>query len=74
MKFAARLSMFFLPGPAMASSTCNVDTYRPVNGATAEQSGGVVSLTWEGESNEQLLIKQAQHQALPGLHDRLIVV
>ncbi len=39
---------------AAQSMTCDLGSYKPVNGVTASQSGGEVSLTWEGESNEQL--------------------
>lgn len=67
MRFAALFSLFFFPGLAMASSTCKVDTYKPVSGVTIEQSSGAVSLTWEGESNEQLQIKQVQPPALLGV-------
>ena len=34
--------------------TCDLGSYKAVTGVTAEQSGGVVSLTWRGESNEDL--------------------
>ena len=56
-----------LPGVAAAQSTTyDLGSYKPVNEATVEQSGDLVSLTWEGEPNGQLLIKQAQPSALPG--------
>jgi hypothetical protein len=67
MKIAALFSLFFFPGLAMASSTCKVDTYKPVSGVTIEQRSGAVSLPWEGESNEQLQIKQVQPPSFAGV-------
>lgn len=39
---------------AMASTTCKVEGYKAVAGITMEQSGGAVSLTWQGESGAEL--------------------
>lgn len=48
-------TLILLSSVAVAQQvTCDLGGYKPVTGATAEQSGGVVSLTWQGESNEEL--------------------
>ena len=74
MKFAALFSLYFFPGLAMASSTCNVNTYKPDSGVMMESSSGVVSPTSEGESNEQLLIKTGVTRLCRGLHNHFFVV
>jgi hypothetical protein len=49
------LSFAMLAGVAAAqTSTCDRQAYKPVNDLTAEQSGDAVTLTWAGESHQQL--------------------
>ncbi len=47
----------FSGAAAAQQVTCDLGSYKAVTGVTAEQSGGVVSLTWQGESNEQLRVR-----------------
>ena len=34
---------------------CNLDNYKPIEGVRAEVKGGAVTITWDGEAEEQLM-------------------
>lgn len=51
------LSLLFIPGVALASTTCNVQGYKVVAGITMEQGGGTVTLIWPGESGSGLRVR-----------------
>ena len=51
--------------PESETFTCNRQGLAPVNGLTAEQSGDTVTLTWTGESNQQLRAKFAIRNMQP---------
>jgi hypothetical protein len=48
------VSLMLFPGLAAASSTCNQQNYKAVPGVSLEQNAGGVSLTWQGESGQEL--------------------
>jgi len=53
--YGLALSFVLLSGVVAAQTpTCGRQAYKPVNGLTAEQSGDSVTLTWAGESNQEL--------------------
>lgn len=55
LRFGAVLAFALLAGTASAETlTCERQGLTPVNGLTAEQSGGTVTLTWSGEGNQEL--------------------
>lgn len=56
MKFLGLiLSAAIFTGIAAAQTpSCNLQNYKPVEGMKVEQTGNSLSLTWQGESNQQL--------------------
>ncbi len=53
--YGLALSCALLTGIAAAQTpTCDRQAYKPVNGLTAEQTGETVTLTWTGESGQEL--------------------
>jgi hypothetical protein len=49
------LSVTLLPGITVAQILkCDIQNYKPVSGINMEQRGNALSLTWMGESNQQL--------------------
>jgi hypothetical protein len=60
------LSLALLTGTAMAqTSTCDRQGYKPVSGLTGEQSGDSITLTWQGESSQQLRARFAIRDGKP---------
>ncbi|HVU47527.1 MAG TPA: hypothetical protein VHD85_15450, partial [Terracidiphilus sp.] len=50
---------------AAQTFTCDRQNLKPVNGMTAAQSGDTVTLTWTGESNQQLRARFAIRNGQP---------
>src|SRR5260370_30692761 len=49
------LGVGFASGIASAQNmSCNLQNYKPASGIKAEQSGNSLTISWSGESNEQL--------------------
>ena len=62
-----KLGLTLLTGVAAAqTSKCNLDNCKPAAGMSAEQNGDSLILTWPGESNVQLQIKQVQPPGFAG--------
>lgn len=52
--FGFLVSIALFPAIAIANSNCDVKNYRAIDGIKMEQTGGGVSLVWQGESGQEL--------------------
>ena len=61
--------LYLVPGAAADTLTCNLSQYKALSGLTASADAAALTLTWDGDRNQELRMRLGINQGTPTIQD-----